>query len=81
MHAVTVYSKPGCLLCDEAMEQVELARREMAFAVSEVNILSDPTLYDRYKFEIPVIAVNGRDVFRHRLTAAELLDVLGKTCG
>ena len=76
---VTFYTKPNCPLCDKALEQIELARREMAFDLVEVNILSDPEIYQRYKNDIPVLQINGVEAFRHRLTQADLLQKLGET--
>ncbi len=76
MRAVTFYTKPNCPLCDKALEQLELAQPHAAFAIEEVNILSDLALYERYKHDIPVVCLDGVEIFRHRLTAAELLEKL-----
>ncbi len=73
---ITLYTKPNCSLCDQALEQIEWARRECAFELLEINILSDPALYERYKHEIPVVLLNGQEVFRHRLTCEGLLEKL-----
>ncbi len=70
---LTVFTKPNCPLCDKALEQIELARQQTDFEFVEVNILSDPTCYERYKNAIPVVLLNGRELFRYRLTAAALL--------
>jgi len=73
---LTFFTKPNCPLCDEALEQIELARQRTDFELLEVNILSDPTVYERYKDFIPVVLLNGRELFRFRLTAAALLQHL-----
>ena len=75
---ITVYTKPRCPLCDEALEEIELARRTGNFAIEEINILSDPQLYERYKHDIPVITLEGEELFRIRLTADALLARLGQ---
>ena len=54
----------------------ELARQQAEFELLEVNILSNPDLYKRYKNAIPVVLLNGREVFRFRLTADGLLQRL-----
>ena len=74
--AITLYTKPNCPLCDKALEQIELARREIPFDFVEINILSDLEIYQRYKHDIPVIQLNGIEVFRYRLTCADLLQKL-----
>jgi glutaredoxin len=73
---VTLFTKANCPLCDQALEQIELARQQANFQLLEVNILSDPTLYERYKDSIPVVLLNERELFRFRLTAAALLQQL-----
>ncbi len=69
---VTLYTKPGCHLC-EAVEQVitEVARRRR-LEVTVRNILDDPQDFEKYQYEIPVVLVNGVEVARYRLTAEEL---------
>ena len=64
---VTLLSKPGCHLCDDAREVVRdvlatFPPREGSAAVvfDEKSILDDPELFDEYVEEIPVVLVNGR---------------------
>lgn len=78
MRTVTLYTKPNCPLCDKALEQIDLAQAELAgrktsFTFEQVNILSDLALYECYKHDIPVICLDGVEIFRHRLTAPDLL--------
>jgi hypothetical protein len=46
------------------------------FTVEEVNIDTDPALYDRYKYDIPVVAINGVERFMHRVTREEFLSAI-----
>lgn len=73
---VTFYTKPECPLCADALDEVKLARRELPFTLEVVNILSTITLYEQFRNEIPVVQINGVEIFRYRLTAAELLQAL-----
>lgn len=73
MRTVKFYTKPNCPLCDKALEEIELAQAQFAFVIEQVNILSDLVLYERYKHDIPVVCLDGVEIFRHRLTAEELL--------
>jgi glutaredoxin len=68
---VTVYSRPGCHLCEEAKAAIEAARRRDEFTIQEVNIERDPELLARYQYDIPVIAINGVEAFIHRVDLAE----------
>lgn len=75
---VTLYSRPGCHLCDVVKEQLERIRREVNFHIEERNIDEDEdaSLRERYKDDIPVVAVNGQDVFKHRIHIGKLREML-----
>ena len=68
---VTIYTKPGCHLCDEAKAAIEQARAEREFTLEEVNIDLDPAMAELYKYDIPVIFINGVKAFKHRVSARE----------
>ncbi|TAK34136.1 MAG: glutaredoxin family protein [Chloroflexota bacterium] len=56
---VTIYTKQGCGLCDEAMRMLQSLQGEFVLAIEEVDITQDPAMYERYKYVIPVIDVEG----------------------
>jgi glutaredoxin len=63
MKAITLYTRPGCHLCDEAREAILALREELpVFELSEVNIEQDDGLLGRYLERIPVVAVDGEVV-------------------
>ncbi len=66
---VILFTKPGCGLCEEMKHQISLANCEEIYTLTEVNIEDEPGLYAQYRFEIPVLAINGIEAFRHRLSA------------
>lgn len=68
---VVFYTKPGCHLCEEAKREMEAAGLSDEYTFEEVNIELDAEAYERYKFEIPVITINGIKAFKYRLTALE----------
>ena len=76
MTKVVIYSKPGCHLCEEAKAAIAAAGCEGQFTLEEVNIETDPELLRRYRFEIPVITLEGAEAFRHRLSSEEFRDAL-----
>ncbi|MFI5267169.1 MAG: glutaredoxin family protein [Chloroflexota bacterium] len=59
---LTLYSKPGCHLCDEAKAKIAgLKARGYDFIVDERDITTDPSLFDRYRYAIPVVELpDGR---------------------
>ena len=68
---VTLYTKPGCHLCEEAKAEIRAAGIADEYSFAEVNIEEDPKAYELYRFEIPVITVDGHKAFKYRLTAEE----------
>ena len=68
---VIIYSKPGCHLCDEAKASIRAARCDDKFTLIEENIETDPKLMAKYRYDIPVIAINGVDTFMHRVNPEE----------
>ena len=60
---VTLYSRPGCHLCDEAREALERVRARAPFTVDEINIETDDELHARYLERIPVVALDGDELF------------------
>ena len=57
---VTLYTRPGCHLCQEARAVVESVCAELGESFTEISILDDPELLRRYAEEIPVTLVDGR---------------------
>lgn len=65
---VTLYTRPGCHLCDEAKVAILAAGRAYEYTLDEVDIESDPRLLHSYRNDVPVILINGVEAFRHQLT-------------
>ena len=72
MVRVEIFGKPDCPLCDEAKAAAEEARRVVPFDLSYVDITSDPGLFERYRYDIPVVHVDGHRAFKHRVTPEAL---------
>ena len=70
---LTIYSKPGCHLCDEmkaVVTQVISGREEIA--LEEIDISNHPALLALYELEIPVLLIEGKKVAKYRMTEEEL---------
>lgn len=63
MH-VKVYSKPGCHLCEDALQIIDRLTDQYGLEVAEVNILDDMALYEEYREIIPVVQVTDVRVGR-----------------
>jgi glutaredoxin len=65
MTTVTLYGRPGCHLCDDARDALDRVSRRVPFEVEEIDITADDVLHARYLERIPVIAVDGEELFDH----------------
>jgi glutaredoxin len=74
--AVTLYTRKGCHLCDDAKQIIHAARARADFDYEERDIDAEPELLRLYNEEVPVIAIDGRKAFKYRLTMTELLKKL-----
>ena len=81
MADVVVYSRPGCHLCEEAIERIVAMHEEgYRFELHEVDIESHDLLLRRYLERIPVVEVDGVEVSELVLDAAAVkarLDTVG----
>lgn len=64
---VTLYTRPGCHLCDEAKAAIAPLLREFGARLREVNIDEDAGLRERYGWDIPVIFIGQRKAAKHRV--------------
>lgn len=69
---VVLYSRPGCHLCDDAADLLEQLAQRIPITVTEVNILSDIDLYERYKHSIPVVVLDGGSALSAPIRAGDL---------
>jgi CBS domain containing-hemolysin-like protein len=60
---VTLYGRPGCHLCEDALAVIEEVRSRVAFELEQRDIESDEGWFKRYLERIPVVELEGREVF------------------
>jgi glutaredoxin len=75
---LAVYGKPGCHLCDDARAVVRdvLAGRDVE--LREVDVTLDPILERRYGERIPVVALDGEELFDYVVDADALKERLDR---
>jgi glutaredoxin len=61
--AVTVYSRAECHLCVDAMAVLRGLQRELGFELTELDIDADEALQRVYFERVPVIALDGEELF------------------
>lgn len=56
---ITLYTKAGCHLCEDALVALQRLRAELAFDIQERDIAADPELMRAYFDRIPVVSLQG----------------------
>lgn len=79
---VILYTRPGCHLCEDARQAIAAADCAESYTLMEVNIETGPVLLDLYKDHIPVITIDGVQMFKHRVDPEIFRQrVLGRVAG
>lgn len=75
---LTLYSKPGCHLCDEAKIKIaRLVARGFDLTVEERDISIDPALFERYRYSIPVVELPDGRTLQAPISEYKLEQVIG----
>jgi glutaredoxin len=72
MALVTLYTKPDCHLCEQALAALEQVRAELPFELAVRDITLAEELHRAYFERIPVVCVDGEELFEY-FVDAELL--------
>jgi len=64
---VTLYTRSGCHLCEEAKRAIAPLLAEFGARLLEVDIDADPILRERYTDDVPVIFLGARKAAKHRV--------------
>lgn len=73
---MVLYTREGCSLCRTAKSVLLRVKRQLPFEFREVDIGSEGELYEEHRYDIPVVEIDGRRAFRHRVDPEELMKVL-----
>ena len=84
--ALTLLTKPGCHLCEEAKKAIELVMFEFTnensdvvqIELTELNILEDEALKNQYSEEIPVLQINGATHAYWKIDSERLIAALNE---
>ncbi len=71
-----VYSRHGCHLCEDLLQQLYALQQSHNFNVSEVDIDLSPQLIERYGSQVPVVTCEGEEICHYFLDQAAILDKL-----
>ena len=67
MNRITLYTRAGCHLCEEAERVLRAEQAATPFRLELVDIDRDPELARRYGVRVPVVAVDGEDLFEYEV--------------
>lgn len=73
MTRLTLYTKPGCHLCDQMKEVIARVAASLPIALEEIDISLDDELTRRYETDIPVLLIDQRLGAKHRISEDELV--------
>ena len=77
MTRVTIYTRAGCHLCEEAERVVREEQATGGFRLELVDVDRDPELVRRYGVRVPVVAVDGEELFEYEVPVDLLRARLG----
>ncbi len=69
---IHVYGKPGCSLCDEALELLDDTSARFIFTIVSHNILEQRSLFEKYRSLVPVVVIDGIERLSLRFDLQEL---------
>ena len=73
---IKILSKPDCHLCDEAKETIQRVTKRLPIDIEVIDIEKDPELFNQYRYDIPVIFLDERKIFKHRVDEQKLKKIL-----
>jgi len=68
---ITLYTRPGCHLCEEANAAIAPLLEEFGATLREVSVLGDPILEGRYGWDLPVVFIGARKAAKHRVNVEQ----------
>jgi glutaredoxin len=72
MRTVTLYTKPDCHLCEQALQALREVRSELPFELLLCDITTEDALHRAYFERIPVVALDGEELFEYFVAPEEL---------
>ena len=78
MAIVTIYSKKECHLCEVAKEELEALRYDFEFKLIEVDIGKDKPAFEKYKYLIPVVELDGKIISTYKVDTKKMKALLRK---
>lgn len=69
---VAFYTKVGCHLCEEARDMLDDIAAQTEYELTEIDIRSNPEVFEEYRYRIPVIIIDNKTVIEGRIEFRDL---------
>ena len=76
MPDLIIYSRKDCHLCDIAKDKLLRLQRELRFSITEVDIEKDREAFEKYKYLIPVVEMDGKMISTYTINEDELKNLI-----
>lgn len=76
MRTLTLYTRPGCHLCEQALLVLDKVQADVRFQLVERDISAEQELHSAYFDRIPVVDLDGEELFEHFVDEEALRDAL-----
>lgn len=63
MSRISIISKRGCHICEIVISTLESLRKERHFELEVLDIEHDSVLFEKYWIKVPVVRLDGKDVY------------------
>lgn len=81
MHTITLYTREGCHLCEDAKTALISLDAEFDVILDEVDITTDVAIFEQYKYDIPVMIINGTIKLEAHIDAKKIRRALAENYG
>lgn len=75
---ITIFTREGCCLCEDVKARVERVAQDIPIRLEMIDITTDPAIYEKYKSVIPVVHIDGEEVFVSKMAELWLRRELAK---
>jgi glutaredoxin len=79
MTEVVLYGREGCCLCEDARAVLDRVRERVPFTFEERDIEGDDRLLAAYLERIPVVTIDGIEVFELFVDESDLREALARS--
>jgi glutaredoxin len=73
---ITIYSRPQCHLCEEAVDVLRRLQGELEFELRQRDITADEALHRAYFERVPVVLLDGDELCEYFVDEAVLRERL-----